>query len=190
MNSEDVKKCPECRDLLLLVQKVNHTQSIIDEADRCNQMKIESLEQKNQKIDSLKVEIEYVESLIARNQGPKNESQELEFLMADQIEGSLVPISKLSEPGVYLFGTRKMNVKILEHQLMVRVGGGYVDIDEYMVRYTDSELAKLQKQMKKENVEKYESLDIYQDLVVKSGSHGKDREPIFVALLKRLRPQA
>jgi hypothetical protein len=190
LSSENVQNCPECHDLLLLVQKVNHSQSILDEADRCNQKKIDVLKQKDERIGALKDQIEYEQSLITKKQIPRNDVQQLEFLMADQIEGSLVPISKLNEPGVYLFGTRKMYVKILERKLMIRVGGGYIDIDEYMVGYTDSELAKVQKLMKKENADRYESLDIYKDLVIKNGSYARDREPIFVALLNRLRLQA
>lgn len=108
------------------------------------------------------------------------DEQQLEFLMNDQIEASLVPITKLHGVGNYLFGTKKMNVKILENELVVRVGGGYIDIHEYMVRYTDSELTKIHKQIKKEGAKKYEALDVYQQEVVKQGLHPKNKPPVFL----------
>ena len=44
------------------------------------------------------------------------------------------------EPGVYTFGTRKVGVKLELAKLKVRVGGGWISIDEFLDQYTAEEL--------------------------------------------------
>ena len=40
-------------------------------------------------------------------------------------------------PGVYLYGTRRINLKIEKAgTIKVRVGGGYLSIDEFIDQYT------------------------------------------------------
>ena len=47
--------------------------------------------------------------------------------------------------GVYQFGTRKINVKVENATLKVRVGGGYISIDEFLDQYTAQEVEKLER---------------------------------------------
>jgi len=42
-----------------------------------------------------------------------------------------VPIKKLGN-GYYIFGTRKIYAKILNGKLVIRVGGGYMVIEEFI----------------------------------------------------------
>ena len=72
-----------------------------------------------------------------------------------------VPVTKLGE-GNYLFGTRKIYMKLQNGRLVVRVGGGYMFISEFLETYTDTELKQIESQMNKENVDRYEDLKIYQ----------------------------
>lgn len=58
--------------------------------------------------------------------------------------GCKVPIKKLGG-GFYLFGTRKIYAKILNGKLVIRVGGGYMIITEFIATYADVELQKLDK---------------------------------------------
>lgn len=53
-----------------------------------------------------------------------------------------VPIKKLGN-GYYIFGTRKIYAKILNGKLVIRVGGGYMVIDEFISTYADQELNKI-----------------------------------------------
>jgi len=55
-----------------------------------------------------------------------------------------VPIRKLGN-GFYLFGTKKIYAKILNGKLVIRVGGGYMIIEEFIATYADSEMAKIAK---------------------------------------------
>jgi len=57
--------------------------------------------------------------------------------------GCPVPIKKLGD-GYYLFGTRKIYAKILNGKLVIRVGGGYMVIEEFISTYAEKELAKME----------------------------------------------
>ena len=54
-----------------------------------------------------------------------------------------VPIKRLGN-GYYLFGTRKIYAKILNGRLVIRVGGGYMVIDEFIDTYAQVELNKME----------------------------------------------
>ena len=45
--------------------------------------------------------------------------------------------------GVYYFGTKKIQIAQHREALKVRVGGGYIDIDEFVDKYTQMEVDKL-----------------------------------------------
>lgn len=53
-----------------------------------------------------------------------------------------VPIKKLGN-GYYIFGTRKIYAKILNGKLVIRVGGGYMIIEEFISTYAEQELNKI-----------------------------------------------
>jgi len=56
-----------------------------------------------------------------------------------------VPIKKLSD-GYYLFGTKKIYAKVLNGRLIIRVGGGFVVIEEFIKQYADKELQAMKRQ--------------------------------------------
>ena len=45
--------------------------------------------------------------------------------------------------GVYKFGSKRVAVKIEQENIIIRVGGGYLSIDEFLDQYMAVELAKL-----------------------------------------------
>ena len=48
--------------------------------------------------------------------------------------------------GVYCFGSRRVYVKVEKgDQIFVRVGGGYMHIDEFIMQYTHSEVEKIER---------------------------------------------
>jgi len=55
-----------------------------------------------------------------------------------------VPITRLGN-NQYTFGTRKIYAKVVNGKLVIRVGGGYMDIEEFMRYYGEQELTRLQK---------------------------------------------
>lgn len=70
-----------------------------------------------------------------------------------------VPITRMGG-GYYLFGTKKIYAKILNGKLVIRVGGGYMIITEFLNQYSEIELKKIERLMEKEGVDKYEDLKI------------------------------
>jgi hypothetical protein len=45
--------------------------------------------------------------------------------------------------GVYQFGTKRVNIKIDSSKILVRVGGGYLKIDEFVDQYLPIEMEKI-----------------------------------------------
>jgi Growth-Arrest-Specific Protein 2 Domain len=71
-----------------------------------------------------------------------------------------VPIKKLGN-GYYIFGTRKIYAKILNGKLVIRVGGGYMVIEEFISTYAEQELNKINKMNEKTDEEDdVDSLDL------------------------------
>jgi hypothetical protein len=54
---------------------------------------------------------------------------------------------KREEPGVYLFGTRKVIVRLEQGRIVVRVGGGYMTLEEFVEVYSPLEVQKLSESM-------------------------------------------
>ena len=47
--------------------------------------------------------------------------------------------------GVYEFGSRRVMVKVERDKIQIKVGGGYLSIDEFLDQYTPVELEKLER---------------------------------------------
>jgi hypothetical protein len=61
-----------------------------------------------------------------------------------------LPIQRL-EPSKYLFGTKKVHAEIRNGVLMVRVGGGFMKIEEFIDKHAEKEIVGLRIRMKKQN---------------------------------------
>ena len=49
------------------------------------------------------------------------------------------------QAGIYEFGTQRVAVKVEREKILVKVGGGFTGIDEFLSLYTPSELEKFEK---------------------------------------------
>ena len=47
--------------------------------------------------------------------------------------------------GVYQFGTKRIAVKVEKDSIKIRVGGGFLSLDEFLDQYTPAELEKLER---------------------------------------------
>ena len=47
--------------------------------------------------------------------------------------------------GVYEFGTRRVEVSVKQGRIFIRIGGGYMNIDEFLEQYTPMELEKIER---------------------------------------------
>ena len=59
------------------------------------------------------------------------------------IKGCQIPISRLGD-GHYMFGSKKIFTRIMNNKLVVRVGGGFMSMDEFIATYAESERLKLE----------------------------------------------
>jgi hypothetical protein len=71
-------------------------------------------------------------------------SDEVDKLLAQYVNFNTcpVPIKRLGG-GYYLFGTRKIYAKVMNGRLVIRVGGGYMIIDEFISTYAEVEVSKM-----------------------------------------------
>jgi hypothetical protein len=53
-----------------------------------------------------------------------------------------MPVKRLGD-GFYIFGTRKIFVKLLQGRLVVRVGGGFMSIEDFLAQYAQTEINKV-----------------------------------------------
>ena len=61
-----------------------------------------------------------------------------------------VQIERLAS-GKYRFGSRNIIAKIINGKLVIRVGGGYMSVDEFIQQYGPIEMLKMQKFVDREN---------------------------------------
>lgn len=59
-----------------------------------------------------------------------------------QPKGSLKVMFVRMDPGIYQFGSKKICIKVEQGKIIIRVGGGYMYIDEFLDQYTTVELEK------------------------------------------------
>ena len=68
--------------------------------------------------------------------------------------------------GVYQFGTKRVAVKVENHSIKIRVGGGYLSIDEFLDQYTPVELEKLER---KDPLKRFSEKVAVQKTIVNAG---------------------
>ena len=65
--------------------------------------------------------------------------------------------------GIYEFGTKRIEIRVAQNKIMIRVGGGYISIDEFLDQYTPTEL---EKQERKDPLKKYSEKLVLKNTVV------------------------
>lgn len=68
--------------------------------------------------------------------------------------------------GVYQFGTKRVAVRVDKDKINIRVGGGYLSIDEFLDQYTPAELEKLER---KDPLKKFSEKVAVQKTIVNNG---------------------
>jgi chromosome segregation ATPase len=107
---------------------------------------------------------------------------EVDEMLAQYLQDCPVPVKRLGG-GFYLFGTRKIFAKIMNGRLVVRVGGGYMFISEFIATYSEPEIAKLTKICENLGIDSIWDLDLEELHYNKGGAspmrspHGRDSSP-------------
>ena len=60
------------------------------------------------------------------------------------IKNCEIPMSRIGD-GWYMFGSKKIYTKIMNNKLVCRVGGGFMNMDEFIATYAESERLKLER---------------------------------------------
>lgn len=92
--------------------------------------------------------------------------------------GCPVPIKRLGN-GYYMFGSRKIYAKVLNGKLVIRVGGGYMVINEFIATYADAELRKMEHEQNKAEKAKEEKRNKLLDAKYDVGLAGTMHEKKF-----------
>lgn len=134
------------KELDIKTKKIEETEQIIDQ----RQAEIEKLNDILEERDSIVTDIEtkikktgaagIASSMYSAIKGDLVDELLAKYLNMTQCP---VPIKRLGN-GYYLFGTKKIFAKIMNGKLVIRVGGGFMVIEEFITAYAEAELKKLQ----------------------------------------------
>lgn len=81
--------------------------------------------------------------------------------------------------GVYKFGQKRVCIKIEKgNTIKVRVGGGYMHVDEFIKQYTEQEVAKIERQ---DVISRFQNKLSMQKISVEKSSEAYEHSPIRVA---------
>ena len=75
--------------------------------------------------------------------------------------------------GVYEFGSRRVMVKVERDKIQIKVGGGYLSIDEFLDQYTPAELEKLER---RDPLKRFTERVAVQKVIASQG--GKESSPV------------
>ena len=106
---------------------------------KANRISLELLEQLN-----TQVIVEYGSLIYYPFKGDEIDMQLADYINNYPDRSKLLVMFVRESQGVYLFGTKKVFIKVYNNRIMVRVGGGYLSIDEFIEKYTPLELEKLE----------------------------------------------
>lgn len=148
-----------------IISEINELRILIIEEEHHNDIKRNLLRNRDEYIERLKIAIAQLEN--QKPEPPRVEfvpipGDDIDALLAEKLRayGCNIPLTRLGG-GFYLFGTRKIFAKIMNGKLVVRVGGGYMVIDEFLATYSDMELIRINKMLENEGVDVYEELKVY-----------------------------
>lgn len=149
--------------LRAIVNDINEVRILIVEEEHHNEIKRNLLRNRDEYIERLKIALKDLNKKPVQHiQYIVTPGDDVDAILADKLRefGIAIPLTRLGG-GFYLFGTKKIFAKIMNGKLVVRVGGGYMIIDEFLATYSDMELIRINKMMENENVDAYEELKVY-----------------------------
>ena len=109
---------------------------------------LKGLKDSEQEIEALKAYIIDLKSRIAVYIPVKNDSVDkklAEYINNYPERNKLKIMFMREQEGVYQFGTKKVYVRVDKDKINIRVGGGFLSIDEFLDQYTPAELEKLER---------------------------------------------
>jgi len=124
---------------------------ILEQEERVNKSNLtayellQQLKQADEEMEQLKKKVTQLQALTALYVPVQGD--EVDMALADYLN-NIADKSKLQvmfirlNPGVYSFGSKKVCIKVDNGKINIRVGGGYLRIEEFLEKYTTIELEK------------------------------------------------
>jgi hypothetical protein len=168
--SEKIEELTKKHDLLMKVDENIETFSQMIGSHTSNDLKEignllkenkeikESIFRTRQDIDSLDGEIDDIALFIddhasmVKKKYKAKKGDEVDELLADLLNHTNkdVQIKRVGE-GKYMIGDKKINAKVVNGKLLVRIGGGYTTMQEYMENFGQAQLDRSARKSKREN---------------------------------------
>lgn len=152
------------RDIQLAEEEIERLKGIVDDLYRKIADRDAEIERLRRLIDDHDARIAQLEAEIGS--GPKIETKYkavkgdmIDEMLAMYIQNCPVPVKRLGD-GFYLFGTKKIYAKIMNGKLVIRVGGGYMNIEQFIASYAEQELIKINSILTKEGLTSVDQLDL------------------------------
>jgi len=137
------------------IEQLKHERIILSEhVDQLNdlvQHREDDLRMIEAELEKANKQIEFLQNTITKQGKEKKPAKlftgkkgdMLDELLGNYINetGCPVPIKRLGN-GYYMFGARKIFAKVLNGRLVIRVGGGYMVIEEFISAYAEQEMRK------------------------------------------------
>jgi len=126
-----------------------------DEKIKSLQDRLENADEERARLEAEEAERRRLEELEAANRPkpPPKQKQKYNSVKGDAVDEKMayylnqfdldIPVQRIGD-GQYMFGTKKIYAKIMNDKLVIRVGGGYMLIDEFLATYGQAELDKIQ----------------------------------------------
>lgn len=169
---KEIEKCDE--RIYYLVKKIEDLDALINEL-------LKTLYERDARIRELENIIGTPAPVDINYKAVKGD--EVDEMLALYMKDCPVPVKRLGN-GFYLFGTRKIYARIMNGKLVVRVGGGYMFISEFILTYSDPEIAKLTKIAENLGVDSIWDLDLEDIFFNKAG-----RSPINSPMGNEISPR-
>lgn len=175
--------------LKTIISEINEVRILIIEEEHHNDIKRNLLRNRDEYIERLKIAIgdasKKPELPKPKIQFAATPGDDVDALLAGALNayGCDIPLTRLGG-GFYLFGTRKIYAKIMNGKLVVRVGGGFMIIDEFLRTYSDMELIRINKMLENEGVDAYEELKVYKKYQAENPEAFKKIDPLRRTYIK------
>jgi hypothetical protein len=118
----------EKREIYDQLERQNENIMVMEEkVYKANRISLELLDQLNTQII-----VEYGSLIYYPFKGDEIDMQLADYINNYPDRSKLLVMFVRESSGVYLFGTKKVFIKVYNNRIMVRVGGGYLSIDEFL----------------------------------------------------------
>lgn len=96
-----------------------------------------------------------------------------------------LPIVRISQ-GNYLIGTKRRQVKLKNTDCLVRCGGGYIPLEEFIRKYEGSEMEHLKHMLRKNKEQGKDPSKVFFELLRKCGADEKDMKRLQSQIVQQI----